>query len=183
MLVTISGTPGSGKTTVARLLADRLGLPHVYAGDLFRREATRRGLSLAELNELAERDHTIDRALDEQLAEYARRGEVVLEGRLAAFLANREGVPAWKVWLDADEEIRARRVARREGVDWREVLEQNRRRQASDRKRYRDIYGWDLEDTSIYDLVLDTGAVPPERVAEEILRSIPPDLDGGRTRR
>ena len=41
MLIAISGVPGSGKTTVAKLVAARLGLEHVYAGDIFRRQAGR----------------------------------------------------------------------------------------------------------------------------------------------
>jgi cytidylate kinase len=71
MLITISGVPGSGKTTVAKLLAARLALPHVYAGDLYRQEAKRRGLSLEQFNHLCERDHSIDRTLDAQMAERA----------------------------------------------------------------------------------------------------------------
>jgi cytidylate kinase len=33
--ITISGTPGSGKTTVGTLLAKRLGLRYIYSGLLF----------------------------------------------------------------------------------------------------------------------------------------------------
>ncbi len=169
MLITISGLPGSGKTTVARRLSQRLGVPHVYAGDLYRKEALERRVSLEEFNELTEKDHSIDRALDAKMAAYARRGEVVLEGRLAGFIALQEGVRALKVWLTASDEVRARRVAQREERDWREVLRLNGARQASDTKRYRDIYGFDLNDTSIYDLILDTDDQDPEAVAEQIL--------------
>ena len=98
MLITISGVPGSGKTTVAKLLADRLGLPHVYAGDLYRQEAKKRGLSLEAFNELCEKDHSIDRALDEAMAARARAGNVVLEGRLAGYLAAENHLQALKVW-------------------------------------------------------------------------------------
>lgn len=168
MLITISGVPGSGKTTVARRLAGRLGVPHVYAGDLYRREARRRGMTLEEFNQECERDHSIDRRLDEQMAARARQGDVVLEGRLAGYLAAENRLAALKVWLDASPETRARRVAEREGSDWRTVLEVNRARHASDANRYRAIYGYDLADTGVYDIVLATDARTPDELVEEL---------------
>ena len=169
MLITISGLPGSGKTTVARLLSHRLGVPHIYAGDLYRRAAVERGVSLEAFNALSEKDHSIDRELDAKMAEYARQGAAVLEGRLAGFMALQEGVDALKVWLTASDEVRARRVAQRESKDSNAVLQLNRSRQGSDAKRYRAIYGFDLNDTTIYDLILDSDDQGPEALAEQIL--------------
>lgn len=178
MLITISGVPGSGKTTVARLLAERLGLPHVYAGDLYRQEAKRRGLSLEEFNRLSERDHSIDRRLDEQMAARARQGDVVLEGRLAGYLAAENRLDALKVWLDASDEVRAQRVAQREGADWRAVLDENRARHRSDSERYKTIYGYDLADTGVYDVVLSTDDRTPEALVEELVERARRRFDG-----
>ena len=169
MLITISGLPGSGKTTVARLLSNRLHIPHVYAGDIFRQEANARGLTLAEFNALAERDHSIDRTLDDKMAEAARRGGVILEGRLAGFVALQEAVDALKVWLTASDAVRAQRVSQREGHVSATVLQQNMARQRSDAKRYREIYGFDLNDVTLYDLVLNTDHQGPEELAAQIL--------------
>jgi cytidylate kinase len=168
MLITISGLPGSGKTTVARLLARSLGLEHVYAGDIFRREAERRGLSLEAYLRRAETDSTIDRALDEQMKRRAGEGNAVLEGRLAGYVADQAGTRAFKVFLDAPEEVRAARIAGREGGATVERLREIQAREASDRRRYRDIYGVDYHDRSRYDLVMETGSRTPEELAAAI---------------
>lgn len=172
MLITISGTPGSGKTTVARLLSEQLGLPHVYAGDLYRREAERRGLSLEDFNRLSEQDHSIDRELDRQVVEALHRGNAIIEGRLAAFFARAEGIPAFKVYLTASETVRAQRVSQREGGDARAQLQANEERQCSDARRYQAIYGFDLQDTSLYDLVLCTDHTPAQELADLIARAV-----------
>lgn len=182
MLITISGLPGSGKTTVARLLSQRLGVPHVYAGDLYRKEAEARGLSLAAFIQLSERDHSIDRTLDAKMAAYARRGGVVLEGRLAGYIAVHEGADALKVWLTASAEVCAQRVSQREGADREQVRQSNAERQRSDAKRYREIYGFDLDDTSIYDLIVHSDHDTPEALAEQILAAAAQRFGGGGTR-
>jgi len=169
MLITISGLPGSGKTTVARLLSKWSGVPLIYAGDLFRKEAEERGLTLEQFNELAESDHRIDQKLDERMATYARQGGYVLEGRLAAFIALQEGADAFKVWLTASDAVRAQRVSQREGKDAATVRRLNDARQRSDAKRYREIYGFDLNDTTPYDLILNSDHQGPEALADEIL--------------
>ena len=170
MLITISGLPGSGKTTVARLVAADLGLEHVYAGNIFRRQAEKAGLSLQEYLRRAETDPSIDRQLDDRMRMRARAGDAVLEGRLAAVMAEEAKVPALKVFLDASEAVRAARITNREGGGTHERLQEIQAREASDRQRYRDIYGVDYHDHRLYDVVVETDRRTPEDLAQEIVR-------------
>jgi CMP/dCMP kinase len=169
VLVTISGLPGSGKTTVARLVAGTLGLEHVYAGNIFRRQAEAHGLSLEEYLQRAEEDSSIDRELDRQMEARAARGAAVLEGRLAAFMADRAGVPALKVFLAASEPVRAARIRDREGGAAAERLREIQAREASDHRRYLDLYGVDYHDLARYDLVMETDRGTPEEIAQAIV--------------
>ena len=170
MLITISGVPGSGKTTVARLVARELAIEHVYAGEIFRRQAEERRIPLAEYLRMAETNDTIDRDLDAYMLRRAGEGPAVLEGRLTAYIAEQAGVPALKVFLDASEAVRAERIAAREGGATAERLREIQEREASDRSRYRAIYGVDYHDERLYDLVMATDRQTPEELARAIVR-------------
>ncbi len=164
MIITVSGLIASGKTTQAKALAARLGLRYLSAGEVMRRWAEERGVTLLRFSEMAEQDHAIDRELDRLQVEMAREGNAVVDSRLSGWF-----VPAaMKVWLRAPLEVRARRVAEREGVDPRVALEELQRREASERRRYRAIYGIDLDDLSPYHVVVDTHRWEREAVTQAL---------------
>ena len=169
MLVTVSGLPGSGTSTVAQLVARRLGLAHVDGGTVFRTLAAEQGFDVRTFSSIAEANPDIDIALDARLADIARTGDVVLESRLAAWIARNEGIAATAVWIDGDEGVRAQRVARREHIEPALALEANRAREASERLRYQTVYGIDLDDRSVYTLVIDATDRSPEAVGESIV--------------
>jgi CMP/dCMP kinase len=168
VLVTISGLPGSGTSTVAGLVARRLGLAHVDGGTVFRQMAKERRLDLPEFSALAEADPEFDVELDTRLAAIACGGDVVLESRLAAWIAENEGLAGTTVWIDGDERVRAERVARRERIGTADALAANRAREASERLRYHTLYGIDLDDRSVYGLIIDASDESPDLVAESI---------------
>ncbi|HEV2231071.1 MAG TPA: AAA family ATPase, partial [Thermoplasmata archaeon] len=66
-MVTLTGPPGSGKTTAGRLAAELLRLEFISAGEQFRAEAAQRGVDLDALSTAAEADPAIDRALDDRM--------------------------------------------------------------------------------------------------------------------
>ena len=172
MLVTISGLPGSGTSTIAVAVAAALGVPRLDGGTVFRALAAERGLTVAEFSEVAEHDESIDVELDARLAAAARAGDVVLESRLAGWIAAHEALDGLRVWVDCDEGERARRVGGREGVHPEAALASNRAREASEALRYRNYYDIDIADLTPYDLVLDSTAAPPEQLVSEILEAV-----------
>ncbi len=155
MLVTVSGPPGVGKSTLAAGLAERFGFEHVSGGDIFRALADERGMTLAEFNELAEEEDEIDRDLDRRLRETARdRDDLVLESRLAGWMAGEYA--DLRVWLDAPLSVRAERIADREGKSVAEARVETVGRERSESERYREYYGIEFDDRSIYDLDVNT---------------------------
>lgn len=155
MLLTVSGPPGSGKSTAAAALADAFDLEHVSGGDIFRALADERGYTPLEFNKLAEDDDQIDRDLDARLREIAiERDDLVLESRLAGWLAGEHA--DFKFWLDAPVAVRGERIAEREGKDAEAAAEETAAREASEAKRYDAYYGIDIGDRSIYDLSMNT---------------------------
>ncbi|PSQ08478.1 cytidylate kinase [Halobacteriales archaeon QS_6_71_20] len=183
MLITVSGPPGSGKSTTAAALADAFDLDHVSGGDIFRELAAERDMTPVEFNELAEEDDQIDRDLDRRLRDVAiERDGVLLESRLAGWLAGDRA--DLRIWLDAPLSVRCERIADREGKSLDLVREETERRETSEAKRYEGYYGIDIADLTIYDLVYNTARWSPEGVLGMLTTAIDsydPDTDEGKT--
>ena len=65
--ITIGGLPGSGTTTVAKLLKKKLRLPYKYAGKIFRHMAEEHGMELLEFERHCEEHPELDKKLDKIL--------------------------------------------------------------------------------------------------------------------
>jgi cytidylate kinase len=168
LLVTVSGPPGSGTTTTSKHVAARLELELVPGGAVFRALAAERGMSLADFGRYAIDHPDVDLELDARLAARARKGDAVIESRLAGWIAHNEGVPAVTVFVDCVPHIRAERVAKREGLTVARARADNRERERVERARYLALYEIDIEETAIYDLVLDSGALSPTELSDRI---------------
>lgn len=167
--ITVGGLPGTGTSTLCKLLAERLQMPYTYAGALFREEARRRGMTLAEFGQLCQRDPSIDEALDDRQIGLLRKGGLILEGRLSGWLASRHKVPALKVWLTCEPKERIRRIVQRDGGDAESQRAATEAREASEADRYRRYYGADPSDTSRYDVVIDSTTATPEAILDRVM--------------
>lgn len=169
MIIAIGGPPGSGKTTVAERFANAHGYVLVSAGMMFRQMAQANGADLAEFSREAERDHQIDRELDRRVLEEIMRqdafgSDVIVDGRIQGHLLAQRKIPCLKAWIDAPFEIRAGRIAGREGKPVEIARKEIANREASERARYKAIYGIDLSDTTVFDLVIDSSDKTPDEI-------------------
>ena len=170
--ITISGTPGSGKSTIAQLLEEKLGIKCVYSGMIFRETAKKYNMSLEEFGKYCEENSEVDKELDNKQLEILRKGDVILEGRLAGWLAHRNNIPAFKVAIDTDLETRAKRIVNREKGSIEGRKKEILNREKSVVLRYKKYYNIDLKDNSIYDLIIESGDKTPEEILVIILEKL-----------
>lgn len=171
MIITISGRAGSGKTTIAKMLSKRLKMRHYSIGDLMRVMATERGLSLLELNKLAEKDSSIDFELDNKLKELGKtQDNFVVDGRLTAFFIQNAKI---RVFLDADGKVRAQRILRdkrqqEKSKSLKETIENIKKREESEKKRYQKYYNVNYLDKRLYNFMINTTNLVPNEVVDKI---------------
>src|SRR5574340_40318 len=171
MIIAIGGPPGSGKTTVAERFSRAHAYALVSAGLKFRVMAKERGMDLEAYGRAAEADPGIDRSLDHAVLEEILRQDsvgrdVIVDGRIQAHLLAARRVPCLRVLIDAPLKVRAQRVAGREKKDTEAAEREISAWEASERIRYKALYGIDLTDRSVYDLVIDSSDKTPDQIVE-----------------
>lgn len=170
LLITVSGPPGCGATTLCTQLADAMGCPYISGGDIFRELAERRGLTLTQLTAKAQESDEYDRWLDRRLRDIAEEWGAsnkpcLLESRLAGWLAgNRADL---RIWLDAPNEVRKERIS-----DRAETAAEMRVREVSEANRYESYYDVDIADRQFYDIQLNTARWSKQAVFEIVRTAI-----------
>ena len=107
------------------------------------------------------KDPRFDRAVDKKLLEMAHRGNVVLDSWTVPWLLRR----GFKIWLEASVEDRAKRIARRDKIRFKEAFEALRQKEKKTKHIYKEMYGVRLgEDFDPFDFILDTDTLSAEEV-------------------
>ena len=173
MIITISGKAGSGKSTVAKEVAKKLGLKHYSIGDLMRQLAKEKKISLNDLSRLAEKDRSIDMELDKKTIGLREEDNFVIDGRLTAYFLPYADL---KVFLDCDDKVRAERILKDKRSDEKSknlggLVKKIRQREKSERKRYDKLYSVDYRNKKLYNLVIDTTKLGIKEVTDKIIKA------------
>lgn len=169
MIITIGGLAGTGTSTAAKNLSEKLDIPFNSAGDVFRMMAAENDMTVLEFNEFAEGNDEIDKALDKKQAEIAAQADdLIVEGRLSAHFCEAD----YRIWLMAPDNIRAERISFREDKDIATVNQEIKERTSSEKKRYMEIHNIDIDDLSVYDLIINTNTFDEEATVNLIINCI-----------
>ncbi|MBP5533922.1 MAG: cytidylate kinase family protein [Alphaproteobacteria bacterium] len=170
--ITITGSLGSGKSTVAKKLSSDLGLTYYSTGSAQRQIAAQMGITTLQLNHLADKDKSIDEKIDGVIKNMNNDGNAyIVDSRLAWHF-----MPAsFKVKLIVEKTHAAQRIfndnlrsseSKYKNVD--EVIKAIEERRQSERERFLRVYQVDIENNSAFDLVVDTTNLSIDEVCQQI---------------
>lgn len=162
--IAISGKSGCGNTTVSSLLSEKLGVKLINF--TFRQLAAEKGITLAQVIENAKTDDSYDITVDTRQVELARSESCVLGSRLAIWMLKEADL---KVYLIADDDIRAGRILNREGGDLEQIKSFTAMRDREDSCRYKKLYDIDNNKYEFADLKINTASYNPEQITDLII--------------
>jgi cytidylate kinase len=172
IVICICGMAGTGKSTLAKKLAQKYSLKYYSGGDALRGLAAEKGYDSSRNGwwesaeglrflELRKSNPSFDKVADEKLLEYAAQGNVLLDSWTMPWLLK----GGFKIWLAASVEKQAERIAQRDKMAVEEALQALKEKEARTKAIYRQLYGFALgDDFAPFNLVLDTDNLGAEEV-------------------
>jgi cytidylate kinase len=163
MIISISGTPGSGKSTIAKFIARKLHLKLYNVGAFAREIAKAKGISIEELSRLALKNAEIDKEID-KMHKTIKEKSFVIDSRIAFCFFSQ----SLKVFVYCKPEIAARRIFRakrpEERMSLRKTIQEVKQRIKTEKMRYRKYYGINIHDLSNYDIIIDTSGLDKRKM-------------------
>jgi radical S-adenosyl methionine domain-containing protein 2 len=166
--ITLSGEVASGKSTVGKLLAERLGYAFTSIGNATREAAQARGMDIVSFQRACLLDPQEDRRIDRAFAAQCNTSEAaVIDYRLGFHFVK----DAFHIFLRIAEATATERLrnAGRNGESHLTLPERN----ATFQRQFQQVYGIDYTIAAHYDLVVDVdGMSSAEEVVKDILERL-----------
>ena len=186
MLLIISGFAGSGKSSLADSLGKKLGIKVVHASAILK-EMKKSGIDVDHESVEKSKDWweseeakkfmkqrqdnpSLDIALDKKLIGIAEKGNIKVDSWTMPYLYKGK---AFKVWLNASAEVRAKRVSERDNLEYGEVLAKIKARDNETKALYQRLYNFTMgENLKVFNLALNTDELTQKKVLEKVLKEI-----------
>ena len=166
--ITLSGEVASGKSTVGKILAEKLNYKFVSIGNRTREFAESKGLDIVQFQKECLNDANIDKLIDKQFSEECNASEnLIIDYRLGyKFISN-----SYHIFLKISETSAIERLKKANRYNETHLTISDRNN--TFRNQFQNSYGIDYTDLSNYDLVIDVDKfLSAEEIAETILQLI-----------
>lgn len=175
--VIVAGMAGSGKNTVAKMIAKKYKLDFLCASDILKEMAIKEGYAtggsdwwdseqgIKFLNQ-RKADPQFDKRLDKIVMQRAEKGGVSMTSWVMPWLFNGDSI---KIWLNASRGERAKRIVSRDKISLEEAVKIVDKRDKENREHYKNLYGYEIDkDLDVFDLIVDTDGIKPDVVMKKI---------------
>ena len=157
-IITITGEPGCGKSTIAKIIAEKLNYKLISSGDIARRIAREKGIEEdIFFSEYIKKHPEIDYEIDDRVIEYCKNNHnIVIPTRMAGILLEKEGIESFNIYMQGNFSVRTARISERENKEIKIVKKETKKRRKSEIIRYKKLYKVDINNLSIYNFVIYT---------------------------
>ncbi len=182
-VIIIFGFSGSGKSTLANALGRKYNLGVIHPSGILRDLYEQKKIDLnntrynagfweseegiAFFKSRLDKEEPLDVVSDKILVQEVERGNVVIDSWSLPWLTNK-GI---KIYLRANLEVRAQRVAQRSNINYDRALGIVAMKDKETRKMFKRLYGFDIKkDHQVFDYVVNVNPLSQEEVLRDVCR-------------
>ncbi len=185
MIILICGFSASGKSYLVNFVAKKFNYNYVHTSDILNQFAngvsekkiqidnTKRNNGWYEFSGLdtkRKNNHNLDKKLDKFLVKLVKtKDNLVLDSWTLPYLV-KENPKIIKIWLDATEKERAKRLALRDKVTYTHAYKLLKEKDKFSKEHFQKLYGFNLgKDKQVFDIVINTTPLSIKEVEKKTL--------------
>ena len=166
--ITLSGFAGTGKSTVGKMIQEKLNFEFISIGNYTRNYAKEiYGMTINEFQDKCKEQPELDNEIDDKFQKECNcKNNLVIDYRLGFhFIKN-----AFHVLLKVSDKNAYERIRLADRTDEATSEEDIQNRNKDMRNRFKEKYGVDFTNDKNYDLVINTNDLTPEEVTSSIIK-------------
>jgi len=167
MKITLSGKAGSGKSTVGKLLAEKLDFEFISIGNWTREYALKNhNMNINQFQEYCSLHPEVDQLIDINMSESCNlKNNIIIDYRLGFhFIKN-----SFNIYLNVSDAVAFNRINNANRINEDITKDDIDKRNQEMCFRFIKTYGVDINNLKNYDLVINTDQLIPEQIVNKII--------------